>query len=706
MDEDKGTIRLELLGNVLELRFVVGGQTGEEVPEWSPVEEGLPAPHEPGRGGLGWGAAYTWGDYRAEVTIRERAVTRGAGTEREPGESEETEETSEVAGIGGVLEIREPLEGINLVRVRLTRGGAEFELHEFKAVLRTPLVDVQRVWMPHMLLEGQLERVSLQWGFGYVTSATRSMPFVECLDRRGQNRASIGLLDQVTETLVRGCGFDQEARHVIEFSRPLKDITITTASYEEQIYLNTCKVPWTEALTDFTRAHDELHDVTPAPLHPDTTQPLYCTWYAHGPDVDEARILQELELVRGLGFKNYVIDEGWFGRPGEGWLYRGDYSPTPEKFSDFGQVIREIQNHGLNALLWVSPFQIGPKSSKYQELKSYLIRREKFSEFPSFLSVLSPWVQSTPNDTETEERWELCPRTGFTEKYVPELVAGLMKEYGLDGLKIDFLDQVSPQPRRADHEHIYQTHGEALWKTLQAMNAAIRKVKRDAIIEFRLPYANLLLRPLASLYRAQDCPWDFDQNRRLCGWINAFTPRPGPYSEADYISWRPDERPETVAKALASAILYCVPSIGRNFTKLPAIHVELVRRWLAFYLEHREEIRGGEWRPLEFDPHYSTFAIESGDATFVGMFKDVPGRVRLPGGRVRDRLYLFNSTWDDHVHTRVEPAAGRYELIVRDHLLQEAGGRRVEAASEGGLDLDIAVPEGGLVEARRVAGTP
>jgi len=414
--------------------------------------------------------------------------------------------------------------------------------------------------------------------------------------------------------------------------------------------------------------------------------------------VTEEKILGELSLVRSLGFRNYVIDEGWFGHRPDGWMYRGDYTPDPEKFPDFRGLIRRIKEHGLNVLLWVSPFQVGPKSSRYPELRRYLIRREKLGELPSLMAVLSPWVQAVPADKDTEERWELCPRTGFTESYVPELVSGLVKDYGLDGLKIDFLDQVSPLPCRAEHEHVYQTQGEALWKTLKAMDVAIRRVKPNAIIEFRLPYANIVLRPFASLYRSQDCPWDFDQNRRLCSWINAFTPQPGPFAEADYISWVPEERPENVAKALASAILYCVPSIGRDFKKLPEVHVELVRRWLAFYEDHREEIRSGQWRPLEFDPHCSTFVIESGDVAFIGMFKDVPGRVRLPGGRAPKQLYLFNSTSESWVHTRIEPAAGEYELTVYDHLLEKNGEDQAKLVRDG-LDLDVKVPEGGLLAA-------
>ncbi|RKY71968.1 MAG: hypothetical protein DRP97_01310 [Candidatus Latescibacterota bacterium] len=599
------------------------------------------------------------------------------------------------------LSVQKQSEKVVLVSVVVEKGGAAFDLNRFKVRLRSPLRDLHRVWMPNLLLEGQLERVSLQWGFAYLTAANRCMPFVACLNRAGRNRASIGLMDQTTETEVRGCGFDAEARYVIELSRPIEGITLRTKEYREDVYLNCGEGSWFDAMTDFTQTYDALTGVQMPKLHPNAADPLYCTWYAHGRMVDQEKVLAELDLVRELGFRNYVIDEGWFGRGPEAAEFRGDYTPNPKKFPDMMKVVDAVHARGMNILLWVSPFQIAKKSLKYPELKRYLNQRDRLGELPYFRPMLSPWVSGTVQKPDVEERGELCPRTGITETYVPELVAGLIRDYHLDGLKIDFVDQVSVLPCTADHEHIYPTVGEAMARTMQAMDAAIRKVKPDAIIEFRLPYANIFLRPFATLYRAQDCPWDWDQNRRQCAWIQSFTPGYGPLAEADYISWRADERDENVAKAVMSAILYCVPSIGMDFQKLPESHLKIVKHWLEFYQAHKEEIVRGQWQPLEFDPHTSTFAIYGVQTTFVGLFKDVLGRIVLDGEKPLERLYLFNGANTSCIHTRLEPMEGEYELIVFDPFLEEVGRSKAKDV-DGGLNLSLTVPEGGMVEGVRI----
>jgi alpha-galactosidase len=486
-------------------------------------------------------------------------------------------------------------------------------------------------------------------------------------------------------------------------SRPLDGITIRTKEHREVVYLNCKEGSWFDAIQDFTLTYDEETGVQIPPLHPNAADPLYCTWYAHGPMATQEKVLAELDMVRDLGFRNYVIDEGWFGREAEAWQFRGDYTPNPEKFPDMRKVVDAVHKRGMNILLWVSPFQIAPKSSKYPELKGYLNKRDRLGELPYFLPMLGPWVTAAAKEPDVEDRMELCPRTGITETYVPELVAGLIRDYNLDGLKIDFIDQVSVLPCTADHEHIYPTVGEAMARTVRAMDVAIRQVKPDAIIEFRLPYANIFLRPFATLYRAQDCPWDWDQNRRQCAWIKSFTPGYGPLPEADYISWRRDESVENVAKAVESAILYCVPSIGMDFTKLPESHLKIVKQWLRFYQEHKEEIIRGRWQPLEFDPHTSTFAIYGDRTTFVGMFKDVLGRIVL--GRSEacfapEYVYLFNGTSASSIHTRLEPMEGEYELIVFDLFLEEIGRSKMRSL-DGGLNLSLTVPEAGMVEIRR-----
>ncbi|MBI4553207.1 MAG: alpha-galactosidase [Candidatus Latescibacteria bacterium] len=645
-------IKKDLLGSVVELEFTLDHH---RIEDWAVMRDA----HDE--------TIYRSGEFTAQLTVTHRAPR------------------------------------VDLLSVHLEKGGKGFDVNQLHVTVRSPLRDLHRIWVPHMLLEGTLDRVTLGGGPGILTCANRAVAFVAGLNRYGRNRVSVGLLDQTIETEVRGGGITDSGRNrIVEFLRPFPGLSLYRTVYEETIYLNCEEGSWFEAMADFAKYEEEATGARPAPRHPDADQPLYCTWYAHGPHVTQEKIEAEIDMVRDLGFKNYIIDEGWFGREPEPWTYRGDYTPDPNRFPDFHGMIEKLHRAGLNVILWVSPFQIGKASSRYEAMKPYLSWWNQFGEVPYFMATMWPWVMGEFQGEVLAERLELCPRTGITETYVPELVERLMRDYEMDGLKIDFLDQIMVMPCRADHPHRYENLGEPVMKTVRAMIEAIRGVKSDAIVEFRPPYANLVLRPFATLYRAQDCPWDVDMNRRLCAWMKAFTPQPGPLVVADYLTFPPEETPINIAKSLAAVILYSVPSVAEDFRKLSPGRMELLRQWLAFYSAHRQELVTGRWRPLEFDPHYSTVVIEGEQETFIGFFKETPGQVALTAA-APERIYLINATGSPSVRTRLSGIAGHYDATVCDPFLREIGPGCV-TATEHGVEIDEKVPEGGMLCLSRKKG--
>jgi hypothetical protein len=169
---------------------------------------------------------------------------------------------------------------------------------------------------------------------------------------------------------------------------------------------------------------------------------------------------------------------------------------------------------------------------------------------------------------------------------------------------------------------------------------------------------------------------------------------------ADYLTFPPEESPANDAKSLAALVLYSVPSVAEDFRKLPAERTDMLRQWLAFYQAHRRELVNGTWRPLEFDPHYSTIAIEGKQETFIGLFKDTPGQVAL-GAAAPERVFLFNATGSPSVRTRLSGITGPYEGTVYDAFLREIGPGGV-VQTERGVEIDAQVPEGGMLRLSRL----
>ena len=78
----------------------------------------------------------------------------------------------------------------------------------------------------------------------------------------------------------------------------------------------------------------------------------------------------------------------------------------------------------------------------------------------------------------------------------------------LDDLKIDFLDELRPDPFKP----ICRDTLDYIRETV----SAIRKIRSDALIEFRIKYAVPQLADQATAFRAGDVPFAFVQNYLCC----------------------------------------------------------------------------------------------------------------------------------------------------------------------------------------------
>ena len=85
----------------------------------------------------------------------------------------------------------------------------------------------------------------------------------------------------------------------------------------------------------------------------------------------------------------------------------------------------------------------------------------------------------------------LCPRNPITQRYVPELMARVLRETGADGYTVDMIDSTSLEPCIADHEHSYSSIGLAVADTFSRIREACDEVNPNAVIEFRARYSNI-----------------------------------------------------------------------------------------------------------------------------------------------------------------------------------------------------------------------
>ena len=213
-----------------------------------------------------------------------------------------------------------------------------------------------------------------------------------------------------------------------------------------------------------------------------TYEPIWCAWgYEREFKVDQ--VLGTLPMVKELGFKWAVLDDGW-------QTAEGDWYLNPKKFpngdSDMKAFVDKIHKAGLKAKLWWSPLAVDPGTDLIKEHPDMLLLNKDGST-----QDISWW-----------DSYYLCPAYDKTLTYTKDLIVKMMSVWGYDGLKIDgqHLNGVPPcyNPK---HNHVYPEESvEKLQDFWKLVNETVLSISKDAVIElcpcgtcysfYNLPYIN------------------------------------------------------------------------------------------------------------------------------------------------------------------------------------------------------------------------
>ena len=557
------------------------------------------------------------------------------------------------------------------------RFKAERELHINRFSVEIPLLlqDIQRIWYTQQLDGlGWHAYIGLPWGIEIPASGNQGCLLAGAQNRHGRNRGLVGLKNQDGDGSLGFRTAYGGHNAFITINRFAEGRPYTTGEIDETLYLDLEDVPWNNAVSEFTEWYDRVWNLSYDT--PDVCfEPVWNTWYPSLGKLSEEFIERNTATCADMGFRSFIIDDGWTMVKG------GDWVPNTNIFPDFKRTIKKIKSNGLNAILYYRPYHLSKES-------------ESFDTWERYRTVVNG--QATDN---------LCPRCREVQKRAGKIAGELMRTYGLDGLKIDFLDASQASAPlvncEANHEHSQDFVSSGVQETMRLMAEEIRKAKKDAIIEYRINYSNIATRRYANCHRGQDTPSDPDLGRRHLTIIRSWCHGVATHSDPSF--WSPSMSDENVARYLATNMLYAVPTMSINFSDLPQNHLNLIRNWLAFYHEHKHMLRNSQLEPISDDPHYSAARITAGDRIIIPVFLRYWPSVTPLNANSCKKITLFNGTSIPRIITRIENMEGAYRLTTTDIMLKEMHGNSVIKSSDGILELDHPVPVGGMLYLDRVS---
>jgi alpha-galactosidase len=476
-----------------------------------------------------------------------------------------------------------------------------------------------------------------------------------------EGRSTVSLVNG----LAAGCLYDHTGATMLTFAAadPVPEVNLRFGVSEENdthvVNLLLPASPHTHRLLFVPRAEsvsaamrilrDWFAAEMPAMPVPESARlPLYCTWYAYNQQVTAEEVEKQAALAVGLGFGALILDDGWqrLGS-GRGYAGCGDWLPDTEKFPDFAGHVARVRAMGLRYLAWVAPLLLGPQAECHEQ-----------------------WAAFAPTAAGVPGARVLDPRRPEVRAHIVDLCVALVRDHGLDGLKVDFLNEamVYAGDGRGDI-------GQALTVLLTELRTALEAVRPELLLELRQPYVGPGMVAFGNMLRSFDCPADAAANRVRT--IDTSLLAVGGAVHSDPLLWDTTASAEAVARQLIGT-LYSVPQVSVRLDSLPQDHLDALRFWLAQWRRLRPQILDGTVEPGRPDDLYTLIEAVADGVCVLSVHSERTVPVR-PG------------TFEESVLINATPA---------DRLVLEVLGQGAT------VKIEVHAPTGRMIERRQVTLPP
>lgn len=440
---------------------------------------------------------------------------------------------------------------------------------------RVPLDNMQSLWLPSIMPNGKNYRPKgmLEYTTNFTTHICNLAPMGAFYSAEGLNKLSFALADCKNVVKVIGGSYQEEecGRITFElFAQPSHEMQ----EYETVIRFDSSLVPVYQAIENMSRFYERHLKLDVMPVPEAAREPVYSTWYSFLQNLDQQEIEDQCVQAAAAGCRTVIVDDGWqTDDNNRGYAFCGDWQLSKKRFPDMKGHVKRIHDLGMKYMIWFSVPFVGGKSVNGPEYKNYSL-------------CFNP-------------RWGayvLDPRYKKVRDFLVTTFTNMVKEYDLDGLKLDFIDEfdmrqadekaLAPDPARTT-----ESLPDAVDMLMTQIRASLEAVKSDILIEFRQNYVGPMIRKYGNMFRAHDCPNDTLMNRMTTIDVRGMALNTAVHS--DMFIWSPTESVESASLNFIHT-LFSVPQISCNFKHLNDEHKAMVKHWLSFYADNKHILQHGK----------------------------------------------------------------------------------------------------------------
>ncbi|MGN0854591.1 MAG: glycoside hydrolase family 36 protein [Kiritimatiellia bacterium] len=555
-------------------------------------------------------------------------------------------------------------DGAEIARIALTAPTAA-KPPKFSVKFAVPQVDIGYRWT--------VNDVNFQlppnWGGAVHTEFANNMPLYVFFNGNDTSRFAVAASE--ASRPVDFSGGVREEGSMLECRFTYFDsVKAPLTHYETKIRIDSQTKPLCAAVAAGARWIEQTGGYTPCATPAAALDPLYSTWYNFHQDVTDKAVEAELALAARLGMKTVILDDGWqTDDTNRGYAFCGDWKVSPRRFPDMRAHVEKVHGMGLKYMVWYSVPFVGHKSQNFSRFRGKYLNED---------CGMGTAV--------------LDPRFPEVRKFLIDTYVQAMKDWNLDGFKLDFIDAFRFKGWAGDPAEKDGYAGRdilsvplAVDRLMQDVRAALVAIKPEVLLEFRQSYVGPGVRQIGNMLRVGDCPGDMRRNRLAIANLRLASGESAVH--ADMLEWHFKEPAEKSALYILNSI-FGVVQYSVMLREAPKDHLAMIEHWIKFSQEHRKTLLQGDFRPHHPELQYPLIEAESEVERIIAVYDD--GRL-VDCGAADKPVYVLNASGTDRLALRL---AGAVKITAYDTFGQTVG-RLFDARA--GLE-EVKCPSAGYVK--------
>lgn len=422
------------------------------------------------------------------------------------------------------------------------------------------------------------------WGMSEVNSRLASgMPIQQLFGFDGNNRMCVSVSDVDTPIKIR-MGYHEESAEVICEVEFFSLQTNPKSKYKATIRIDFREIKYYDCIYDTVSWWENECGYKSAFVPEFAKLPMDSLWYSFHQNLDYKMIIEECKNASALGLKSVIIDDGWqTDDNNRGYAFCGDWQFCENKMHNMKELVKEIHNIGMKVILWYSVPFMGINSSCFNKFKDMLLDES--------------------GDKETF--FALDPRYKEVRSYLTDLYVKAVKDWDLDGLKLDFIDSfvLKGKSLKKDEKRDFESLEDAIHSLMSQIKNKLTTLKSDILIEFRQSYVGPSIRKYGNMLRVGDCPGDVITNRSQIINLRFTSGKTAVHS--DMIMWNNNDSVENAALQFIN-VIYSVPQISMVIKDLSEEHKNMLKFLIAFWNENRSVLLNGKLTAENPESEYSS----------------------------------------------------------------------------------------------------